>query len=195
MSKSVTKQYTKWSDEETAKIIQLTSMYTGTVINWEKVSTHFYNRSPQQCKSFHNNKVRQFGLQNLITQNGSLEALAKKSIIYLVSANVNEHECMIKHLCVANIIDRVKAHIAKAFQSDSLFEFDLNILKLIESIITVYKANVNTFLKRVAQFGCVKFEESVLRAEQVQQLVGFMNSFDYNSLLEIVNVLILVKSQ
>ncbi|CAL6017230.1 Myb-like_DNA-binding domain-containing protein [Hexamita inflata] len=189
------KQYTKWSKDDIMKIIKLTGEYKNTLINWNEIATYFKNRTPQQCKSFHNNKIRQFGFQQLLSQNLTINNLAKKAMVYIVSAKKVIDLISPKHLCVINIFNIVKEHIAKAFDGDISFQFDLNILKLIQSIIIIYKTNINTFIKRVSQFGCVKFEDSVLTTDQVAQLVNFMDSFDYNALLEIVEVLILDKSQ
>ncbi|CAL6017258.1 Myb-like_DNA-binding domain-containing protein [Hexamita inflata] len=190
-----TKQYAKWNKDDTQKMIQLTSQYKNTQINWNSVSTYFENRTVQQCKSFYNNKIRAFSFQSLLSQNQNIENLAKKAVVYIVSAKRNIELISPKHLCIAHIVAVIKEHIAKAFEGDSLFQFDLNIIKLIQSIIIIYKTNINTFIKRVSQFGCAKFEDSVLTADQVAQLVNFMDSFDHNALLEIVEVLILVKSQ
>ncbi|CAL6020359.1 SANT/Myb_domain [Hexamita inflata] len=189
------KQYTKWSKDDIVNMIQLTGQYQNTLINWNDIAIYFKNRTPQQCKSFHNNKIRQFSFQQLLSQNLTINNLAKKAIVYIVSAKKAIDLISPKHLCIVYIFNIVKKHISKAFVGDISFQFDLNILKLIQNVIIVYQVNINTFIKRVSQFGCVKFEDSVLTADQVAQLVNFMDSFDCNSLLEIVEVLILVKSQ
>ncbi|CAL6042641.1 Myb-like_DNA-binding domain-containing protein [Hexamita inflata] len=142
-----TKQYAKWNKDETQKMIQLTSQFKNTQINWNSVSTHFENRTVQQCKSFYNNKIRIFSFQSLLSQNQNIENLAKKAVVYIVSVKRNIELISPKHLCIAHIVAIIKEHIAKAFNGDSLFQFDLNILKLIQSIILVYKANINTFIK------------------------------------------------
>ncbi|CAL6009924.1 Myb-like_DNA-binding domain-containing protein [Hexamita inflata] len=52
--------YTLWTDDDIHKLTNLVDQYTVDKINWQRIALHFPTRTLQQCKSFYNNKIKQF---------------------------------------------------------------------------------------------------------------------------------------
>ncbi|CAL6037032.1 Myb-like_DNA-binding domain-containing protein [Hexamita inflata] len=52
--------YKAWMDEDIRLLLNVTEKYSNSTIDWIKVAENFKNRTPQQCKSFFNNKMKKF---------------------------------------------------------------------------------------------------------------------------------------
>ncbi|CAL5999022.1 Myb-like_DNA-binding domain-containing protein [Hexamita inflata] len=171
-------KYQVWKNEDIAKIIKLVSQYDGCVIHWDKISLQFPGRTPQQCKSFYSNKIKKNSLPNLIQQHNGIENLAVQAINYLLSNIQNEN--MAKQFCILQLFTQIQEHIKNALENNINYKFDVNILKLIQNIIKTYKQNI---------MECVQFSQN----QQLNQFVNFMNSFDYDKLLQNIDELIAIR--
>ncbi|CAL5977602.1 Myb-like_DNA-binding domain-containing protein [Hexamita inflata] len=52
--------YKTWPDEDIRLLLNATEKYSYKTIDWIKVADQFKNRTVQQCKSFYNNKMKQY---------------------------------------------------------------------------------------------------------------------------------------
>ncbi|CAL6014956.1 Myb-like_DNA-binding domain-containing protein [Hexamita inflata] len=172
------KQFRFWTIDEITLMIELTNQYTGLQISWNRISQHFKTRSSQQCKSYFNNRMKQFTLQKLILDKN----IGAQSL--LVSEKDNN---ITKHICLLSIFNQCQTHIQNI---DKKFFFDLNILKLIRSVILAYiENNIDTFAFKNKT---ILLSENTLNPDQIIQIANFMNSFDYNELLKKITKLIFI---
>ncbi|CAL5998958.1 SANT/Myb_domain [Hexamita inflata] len=172
------KQFRFWTIDEITLMIELTNQYNGSVIRWNKISQQFKTRSSQQCKSYFNNRMKQFTLQKVIQEKN----IGAQALYYLVSEKDNN---ISKHICLLSIFNQCQTHIQNI---DKKFFFDLNILKLIRSVILAYiDNNIDTFAFKNKS---ILLSENILNPDQIIQIVNFMNSFDYSELLKKITKLI-----
>ncbi|CAL6014902.1 Myb-like_DNA-binding domain-containing protein [Hexamita inflata] len=175
--------YRKWTSEEISKIITQVNQYNGCVINWDKIASQFIGRTAQQCKSYYNDKIKKHSLSKLIQKYNGIENVAQRAIQFLLSANVKE-ENMAKQFCILNLFNLIQEHVRNAQENNSNYEFNVNVLKLIQSVIQIYKQD---FVDQV-------HSSQALLIDQLNQFINFMNSFDYDELLLTINEFIAMKT-
>ncbi|CAL5999000.1 Myb-like_DNA-binding domain-containing protein [Hexamita inflata] len=175
--------YRKWTSEETSKIITLVNQYNGCVIHWDKIASQFIGRTPQQCKSYYNDKIKKHSLSKLILKYNGIENVAQRAIQYLLSANVKE-ENMAKQFCILDLFNLIQEHVRSAQENNSNYEFNVNVLKFIQSVIQIYKYSLMEHIQ----------SSQAHSIDQLNQFINFMNSFDYDKLLQTIKDLIAMKT-
>ncbi|CAL6014952.1 Myb-like_DNA-binding domain-containing protein [Hexamita inflata] len=175
------KQSRYWTIDEITKIIELTNQYSGSVIRWDKISSQFKARTTQQCKSFFSNKVKPYTLQKLVLDTD----IGIRALCYFVS---EKDDNLAKHLCLLNVFNQSQEHIRNI---DQKYFFDVNVLRLIRSIIITYIQNKYILTRNES----VILGGTQLNYDQISQIVNFMNSFNYEELLQKVTKLIPFKTK
>ncbi|CAL6020189.1 Myb-like_DNA-binding domain-containing protein [Hexamita inflata] len=174
------KQYRKWSDEEILKIFYLSKQCKAKVINWDKVSSHLEGRTAQQCKSFYNNRIREYELENLIKQT-NIHELGVKGVEYLL-LSTNKQEDPVRQIFFDNLTTEIIMNIQMALTGNQMFRYDNNILKLVREIISVYNQNKIKMKNQINQQGFAKYETHTVSKDQFEQLIKMMDNFDCDNL-------------
>ncbi|CAL6030597.1 SANT/Myb_domain [Hexamita inflata] len=161
------RQYGKWSEEETNKMIHLTRSYKGNVINWKAIAENINGRTHQQCKSYYNSKIRRIEV--------NLDALtpldlAAMTIRDLLNNNVSKSFDTMKRMYYDQIFVEVIINSKMVMQDCLQFKFNVKMLKTIRQVYILYNQNKQVWVDQINTCGFAEFQEQSFQQYEFEHL-------------------------
>ncbi|CAL6025108.1 SANT/Myb_domain [Hexamita inflata] len=161
------RQYGKWSEEETIKMIYLTRSYKGNVINWKTIAENINGRTHQQCKSYYNSKIKRIEV-NLEAQ--SPLDLAAMTILDLLNNNVSKSFDSLKRIYYDQIFVEVIINSKMIMQDYLQFKFNIKILKTIRQVFVLYNQNKQVWIDQLSKRGFAEYQEQKFQQHEFEHL-------------------------
>ncbi|CAL5980799.1 SANT/Myb_domain [Hexamita inflata] len=165
--------YGKWSEEETGKMIQLTRSFKGNVINWRVIAQNIKGRTPQQCKSFYNSKIRSIEV-NL--QKYSPEDLAIITVQNLLDSNIIQSLDGIKRIFYDQILMEVIMNAKMIMQNSKQFKYNARILQTIRYVIILYNQHKKVWIDQISTSGFTEFMKTNIYANEFVHLQTLLDN-------------------
>ncbi|CAL6094018.1 Myb-like_DNA-binding domain-containing protein [Hexamita inflata] len=172
-------EYVSWSDAEIRKLIDASNLHKDGVINWAGVASHFHNRSPQQCKSFYNNRIRALEVKT--------DKTANDYYLFMISTQMQKPETpqqnVKKLFCECGTAD-MYIHIANLLADNPEFQYNPKFLGVMKEVIEVH-GQLRGYL--TAAFSKQKYLEVgdyVLSKELYELMARRMASFDAATVMQ-----------
>ncbi|CAL5987751.1 SANT/Myb_domain [Hexamita inflata] len=161
----VTRPYNQWNEQETQKIIQLTRQYKENIINWRNIAANMNGRTPQQCKSYFNSKIRyiELRLETPVT-------LAKMAIMNLLNDRSQKQFCAVKRIYYDQILMEIIMNAKMIMQNNSTFQYNVRILQTIKNVIILFKQQKWDWIDQIKTQGFATYQQIIIQPNEFQHL-------------------------
>ncbi|CAL5980797.1 SANT/Myb_domain [Hexamita inflata] len=177
------REYKQWSEAEISQIISICRSYKERVLNWNKISSAMGGRSPQQCKSFYNNKIKPIEkrMYQLSSDSVSLAAIALKNLLCVKSYDKFDH---IKQIYCDHIQIDVLLNVQMVMMDNKQFNYNMDLIKTVAQVLHQYLQHKDNLARQIEETNMAIFESMVISKEQYQHLSKLMNSISCETLYQ-----------
>ncbi|CAL6035081.1 Myb-like_DNA-binding domain-containing protein [Hexamita inflata] len=172
-------KYATWSDAEIRKLIDATNIHKDKTIDWIGVASHFPGRTPQQCKSFYNNRVKPLKMKT--------NSMVNDYYLFMISTQMQKPRTPTQNakklFCECGTADMF-IYIVNLLADNIEFKFNAQFMGVIVEIIEIYQL-VSEYLKtEFIQKNYVEVGEYVVSKEMYEIMALRMASFDATAVIQ-----------
>ncbi|CAL6076071.1 Myb-like_DNA-binding domain-containing protein [Hexamita inflata] len=162
-----------WSNAEIQKLIDASNVHKNKTIDWIGVASHFPNRTPQQCKSFYNNRIR------------TIEVKTDRNIydyyLFMISIQMQKpktyQQNLKKLICDCRIAD-MYILIANLIVENRNFMYNQKFMGIMLQIIEIHSLLNENLTVAFSYQKFIEYGEYILSKEMFEIMSMRMSSFD-----------------